>query len=417
MSNDKSIIHPKFEGSLVLISGLHGLGKTTLAATMENPAKTGLIDFDLKGRALANELGIVWYASPENTGNPDDYDVKTLSNWFLANIAKVPDGITHLIIDNATWAEAGLEWRVLQNPAKYGVNAKNAQAGVYGGAKPGVTVLWANIFTFLQSKGVKVVTAINHMSQPWADGKPVPNKFNIKGNKVFQQIASLAIILTPADISRGGKPPVPSGLVVKEALSINRYNAELGEFSTVKVIPARLPVCNWKRISGYFDKPADFGKPANGEIWTQQEVYSYSEWLSPEQVQWVMKVGSYSDEAIDATDQATKAPVTVEQPRPMQPVSQPTEAKATPQQVHSATPTDIPNSPKLVMDAIKNQLGVDYYQGNASHLHNAVGASFPKANDLSGWADYLAAAIAHAELRITEKAEPENEIPLIKTNG
>lgn len=27
MTNAKSIIHPKFEGTLILISGLHGLGK------------------------------------------------------------------------------------------------------------------------------------------------------------------------------------------------------------------------------------------------------------------------------------------------------------------------------------------------------------------------------------------------------
>lgn len=105
-----------------------------------------------------------------------------------------------------------------------------------------------------------------------------------------------------------------------------------------------------------------------------------------------------------AKQQATKAPATIEQPRPAQPASQPSEAKATPQQAHSATPTDIPNSPKLVMMAVDKALGVDYYQGNASRLHNAVGVVFPEAKDLSGWADYLAAAIAHAELRIAEKS-------------
>lgn len=293
--NDKSIIHPKFEGTLILISGLHGLGKTTLSATMENPALTGMIDFDLKGRALAQDLSMAWYNCPEGN-SPDDYDVKTLADWFFHTLTKIPDGLTHLIIDNATWAEAGLGYRVLQNPAKYGVNAKNAQAGVYGGVNPGITVLWSSIFTFLQNKGVKVVTVINHMSQPWIDGKPAPNKFNVKGNKVFNQIASLAIILTPANPARGGKPPIPSGLVIKEALSLTRFDAELQEFSTIKAIPARIPICTWKRITGYFDKPADFGKPAVGEEWTKEEVNSYSEWLSPEQIQWVMQVKSYSEE-------------------------------------------------------------------------------------------------------------------------
>lgn len=303
----KSIIHPKFEGTLVLISGLHGLGKTTLAVTMENPALTGMIDFDLKGRAMAHDLKMAWYKSPEHIGDPDNYDVKVLADWFFSTLVKIPDGITHLIFDNATWAEAGLAHRVLQNPAKYGVNAKNAQAGVYGGVNPGITVLWSSIFTFLQNKGVKVVTVINHMSQPWINGAPAPNKFNIKGNKVFNQIASLAVILTPSDPKRGGKPKVPAGLVVKEALGIAKFDDEFGEFAVITALPARIPVCTWKTINGYFDHPASFDRPAMGETWKQAEVDSYSEWLSPEQVQWVMKVGSYSDQEPAVSPEPEKA--------------------------------------------------------------------------------------------------------------
>lgn len=291
---EQSIIHPKLEGTLVLISGLHGLGKTLLSITMENPALTGMIDFDIKSQALAEQLKMAWYKAPESMGSPEDYDVANLAHWFVKTLTDIPSSLTHLIIDNATWAEAGLGHLVAQNPTRYGLNTKNVQAGIYGGVNPGITVLWSNIFTFLQGKGIKVVTVINHMSQPWVNGAPTANKFNIKGNKVFNQIASLAIILTPANPHRGGRPPVPSGLIVKEALSQTRF--ENGEFSVTKVLPARLPVCTWKNITGYFDKPADFANPASGEEWIQAEVNSYSEWLSPEQVQWVMKVRSYSEE-------------------------------------------------------------------------------------------------------------------------
>lgn len=100
--------------------------------------------------------------------------------------------------------------------------------------------------------------------------------------------------------------------------------------------------------------------------------------------------------------EATKPPVTVEQTHQAQPPLQPPEAKSVPQQVHNTTPTDIPNSPKLVMDAVKKAVGQDYYKA-PNYLHNTIG-SFPKDKDLSGWADYLAAAIAHAELRIAEKS-------------
>lgn len=303
---EQSIIHPKLEGTLVLISGLHGLGKTTLAATLENPALTYMIDFDLKGRALAEELKMGGYISPEYVGSPEDYDVSALAQWFVKTLSNIPKGLTHLIIDNATWAESGLGYIVSQNPQKYGVNSKNAREGGFGGVNPGITVLWSNIFTFLQGQGIKLVTVVNHMSQPWVNGAPVANKYNVKGNKVFNQITSLGIILTPANPERGGKPPIPSGLVIKEALSINKF--EDGKFSTVKVLPTRFPVCTWKAITGYFDKPANFSKPAPGEEWTQQEVNSYSEWLSPEQVQWVMKVKSYSeeDETTDVKEENNK---------------------------------------------------------------------------------------------------------------
>lgn len=289
-----SIIHPKLEGTLILISGLHGLGKTRLGITLENPALTGMIDFDIKSQSLAEELKMTWYKAPESIGTPENYDVADLSRWFIKTLTDIPSNLTHLLIDNATWAEAGLHYIVSQNPTKYGLNAKNVQAGIYGGTNPGVNVLWSNIFTFLQNKGIKVVTVVNHMSQPWANGAPVANKFNIKGNKVFHQLSSLAIILVPADPNRGGKYPKPSGVIIKEALSITKFDNN--EFTITKVLPARLPVCTWKNITGYFDKPADFANPAPGEEWTQAEVNSYSEWLSPEQVQWVMKVRSYSEE-------------------------------------------------------------------------------------------------------------------------
>ena len=290
---NKSIIHKKLEGTLVLISGLHGLGKSLMAITLENPALTGMIDFDIKSQALAEELEMAWYKAPE-TGTPENYDVANLAHWFVKTLSDIPNNLTHLIIDNATWAEAGLGYIVSQNPTKYGVNPANVRTGGFGGVNPGVTIIWSNIFTFLQGKGIKVVTVVNHMSQPWVNGIPTPNKFNVKGNKVFNQLTSLGIILTPANPDRGGRPPVPSGLIIKEALSLTKFID--GKFTITKVLPARLPICTWEQIISYFYKPADFASPNPGEEWTQAEVNSYSEWLSPEQVQWVMKVRSYSEE-------------------------------------------------------------------------------------------------------------------------
>lgn len=108
-----------------------------------------------------------------------------------------------------------------------------------------------------------------------------------------------------------------------------------------------------------------------------------------------------------AKQQATKPPVTVEQPKGAVPVIEDELdklAKAVLPDIAKtiSTPNGIPNSPKLVIEAVTKAVGQDYYKA-AQHLYNVIG-KYPNSNDLSGWADYLAAAIAHAELRSAEKA-------------
>jgi hypothetical protein len=193
--------------------------------------------------------------------------------------------------------EAGLGYIVAQNPQQYGVHPANVASGKYGGVIPGITKLWANVVAYLQSeKGVKSIFAINHMSPPWANGAPILNRYIIRGNKVFRQLCVCALVLVPADIQRGGRPPVPSALVAKEALAIRRYDADRDEFVTQRALPHRIPLCDWAHINAYFDHPADFQHPAPGETWSEFERGAYGDWLSEEQVEWVKTVQSYEEE-------------------------------------------------------------------------------------------------------------------------
>ncbi len=308
-STPNSIIHPKIHDKLLLVSGMYGLGKTSLAMTLENPTLTGMFDFDLKGEGQAGEIGMAWYQSPKDIGTPDDYDVANLAAWLFDRFKNIPDGLTHLIIDNATWAEIGFGHIVGLNPAKYGLNPTNVAAGRYGGVNPGIKVLWANIFSFLQQRGIKTVTCINHMSSPWVNGAPVANKKNIKGNKVFHQISSLVLIMVPGDPHRGGKPPAPSGLIVKEAMPIMRFVDD--GFELGRALPTRLPVCDWPHINAYFETPANFNEPRPGEVWSVAETHSYGEWLSKEQIEWVQSVQIYSEEdegVVPAAGNGQKSP-------------------------------------------------------------------------------------------------------------
>jgi len=295
-----SIMHDKLYGLLVL-SGLQGLGKSTLAFTAEHPKKTLVMDFDLKGEKMARDYGIEQYFAPnflKPDQDPTDYDADKIAKWAMEIFQKIKPETTNVVIDNATALEMGLGHIVEANPKKYGLNAKNVAAGIYGGANPGISILWQNITSFLQSIGVKTIIMVNHMSQPWAGGAPVPNRFHIKGNKIFRQLSVGTFILVPGETARGGKPPIPSMLVMKEALAIRKFNQAQKVFTTTRALPMRIPVADWSSITHYFEKPANFEKPATGELWTSSEVDTFGEFLSKEQLQWIKDAAKagYSEE-------------------------------------------------------------------------------------------------------------------------
>ena len=285
----ESILHPKLHGTIV-VSGLPGLGKSTLGFTAERPDKTFILDFDLKGRGMAKDYGIEQYYSPDFMTpdmDPSDYDANKISTWAIEKMKTIEPGTTNVVIDNATAWEAGMAKLVEKNPIKYGLNAKNVAAGIYGGANPGISILWQNMTSWLQSMGVQTVFMINHMSQPWANGAPVLNRYHIRGNKIFRQLSILTLIMVPSDVKRGGLPPLPSALVAKEALAARNWSEEKQDYETKRALPMRIPIARWKEIKQYFLHPADFSNPKPGEVWTDAEVSAYGEFMSAEQVGWI----------------------------------------------------------------------------------------------------------------------------------
>ena len=99
-------------GTIALITGIYEdliRALKSIDATMVK--KT--LDFDLKGEQMARDYGIRFYAAPKTVGdNPSDYDVKSLAHWFVEQLQAIPEGTTSLVLDNATWVEAGLGYLV-----------------------------------------------------------------------------------------------------------------------------------------------------------------------------------------------------------------------------------------------------------------------------------------------------------------
>ena len=285
---------PSSLAGVMVFSGLQGVGKSTLAYTLEHPKLSAVLDYDCKGEEMAKAYTIDQYHAP-NFMTPDmdptEYDAKKIADWALEKLRGLREGTTTLIIDNATALEAGLSYLVEKEPAKYGLNPQNVAAGRYGGSNPGVTLLWGNITNWLQNRGLKTIIMINHMTQPWANGAPVPNRFHVKGNKVFRYLSIGTFILTPGESSRGGKPPIPAALVVKESTAIRKFKEGDG-FTTIRAWPMRFPIADWKEITKYFKSPASFEKPAVGETWTVQEMEAFGEFLSKEQIAWMREAAS-----------------------------------------------------------------------------------------------------------------------------
>lgn len=286
MLESRSILHPCI-GGLVYVTGLHGLGKTTFATEAENPALTGVLDLDLKFEAMAKKMGYAWYRGPYSVPKePFGYNIAALAAWFSEIVIDIPPGLTTLVIDNATEIESALGSIVLKDPSRYGVNPANAQAGRYGGVNPGIGKLWQSILSYLKSeKGIHLVVVVSHMSQPWIDGKPLPNRYRGKGNRVLQQYSNLSIVMVAGDT-----PPIPSAVVLKEALSQRTFDPETGEFSNTRTVPLRLPQATWKAIREYMDNPASFTKPQPGEVPSRQELTTYGDFMSKEHLEFIKTV-------------------------------------------------------------------------------------------------------------------------------
>lgn len=278
----QSILDPRLYG-VIYITGLYGVGKTTLATTSERPELTAILDFDLKFKAEAERLGF-WYRSPGIDGDWTNVDFANLTTWFRQSLMEIPEGTTVVTIDNATSLESLLGYIVGLNPAKYGVKPDNARTGSWGGVNPGIGRLWKNIVQFLQARGVRVIFTVAHIGTPWVGGRPVLNKFRGKGNKTLQELANLSLILIRED------SPVPSGLIIKEQFAQRTFIENAWQIR--RVLPLRFPVATWPAILSYFEQPADFGNPQLGEVPSPKELSMYGDLFTDAQIEFIKSVAN-----------------------------------------------------------------------------------------------------------------------------
>lgn len=294
-----------FQGVIVL-SGMPGSGKTTAAMTIAKPSKQVVLDFDLKDETRCMKLGIPYFRpTVENLKSATDYDLQGILKWtedsFKEIAALGKTGRNTLIIDNGSPLEAAFAYAVEKDPGKYGVNAKNAASGAYGGVNPGVSVLWQNIVKYFMSNGFSRIVVCMHMSQSWANGIPM-DKMKVKGNKILTQLSNLSVILVKSNMPN--KPPV--GLIGKEALGLLHFDDKTEKYSIMMAIPPRVPEFDWPHVFETL-KQMELGTKTSfdkDETWSMKEVEHYSPWLSDAQRDFIITIAKNPNFTLNESDEA-----------------------------------------------------------------------------------------------------------------
>lgn len=285
-----TIVHPRFVGTVINVSGRWGAGKTTMLLTFEDPSQVDFIDGDQKSEARARGLKVHGYYSPASMElpiDPTDTSPELALEWVRDTFKRLKEnyaGQTTIAIDNGSYLEKGWGVAVAKDPRRYGVNPKHAQTGSYGGINPGIGEIWQAMTAILFSIGYKHILVATHMSDVWANDQPI-GKYKVKGNHILtQQLSALSLVLVRPD--RPHTPP--RGLVGKEALSPIEF--EGGKFHVSTALPPAIPACDWEHINDYLDTFKGRLELTPEEAWTSRELDRYGPWLSSEQREFILSL-------------------------------------------------------------------------------------------------------------------------------
>lgn len=277
-----SILPPELRG-VCYLTGMRGVGKSFLSAQADNPANVIFWDFEEKGSGIDEQLHFGQYTSMSSEAARTfgmDYAPIQLYELIKGKAQAIPKGrFSVMVLDNLEPLETALYQQVKKYPMNYGISAKNAESGAYGGAWPGVNYLVSGFLNLIYSKGIRLVIVTAHLKNVWAPTGPIPNKFKPKGVDRWHELSILSLVLLTAESA-----PVPSALVQKEQLAKASFNIETGEVEVQRRLPLRISKCTFAEIRRYLKEPADINNPAKGESPTDEETNPFSDKFSKDQL-------------------------------------------------------------------------------------------------------------------------------------
>lgn len=292
---------PEFQ-DLIFVTGPRGVGKSTFALGVENPANVLFLDFEGKGKGLTNQLpGINYFPILEDVTEAFgmNYEPRFVWDRTIQIISAIPDGrFTTLILDNAAYLQEGAASMIENspNPAQWGVKPTNAKSGQFGGVWPGVKNAIVGFLALARQKGIQLVVVTFQTKAAWTQGGPSMIKVKTTDVAIWHERSILTVALGP---SLPGNVPVPSALVLKEQLPRMEWNAETGQLEVKRCLPFQLPKATMAEVKRYLANPADLNNPAPGERPDADIVDSYSATFKREQLTQLLRIMELSQAELD----------------------------------------------------------------------------------------------------------------------
>lgn len=197
--------------------------------------------------------------------------------YFIDRLNTVlqPGKFKYFAIDTVEPIEAAMTAAVESGRRVFGWSGTRA----YGRMETeGVRPLYAGLLEAVAQRGVEYVLLTSHLKSVWLDDKPVPGKVKPGGRlKLLSQLSSAMFWLVPGDDPSGA----PAALVLKARMG--KVEAVNGRWEVRRVLPERIPVFTWDRVSEYHEIPAGLAAPADDERMSDGERQMISELLTDKQ--------------------------------------------------------------------------------------------------------------------------------------
>lgn len=300
---------------LIVCTGARGSGKTTFAATYEDPInlpKVVYADSEKSANRFREQLSLA--------GLPDFglyIDLEDVERRF--GFPKENDLLDRLSKGEMPWANAGEQGAMLgyytyildqlskipygkydtfvldvAEKFEYGMRAwcevqvkKLAMSKDHGKMENAlVRPLYESFLNALWGRGIQTIILNFHLRNVWdkATQKPVANKVQMSGNVVLYKRASLMLWLVADGRNPNGEP---AGLVIKERME--SVGVKDGKWNIRRVIPPRIPVCTWEEIRRYEKDGYNIGAPKETEVLSKGEQDMISEMYNDAQMALMLK--------------------------------------------------------------------------------------------------------------------------------